>query len=684
MLSRKPFDPREQQPPPEPAEAAWYVVQFDKHLTSGEKELLRANYDLRLTDYVPNFAFLEWLTPETWHALTGDDLYRAGLLYKASDKISPRILTPAGSGRRHALLLCAVLFPSASPDEFIKELKGRNGLKASSSRVRLRRCRWLRRLINWLKSLLRPAKGRRRGEDETRAADTLSNKGKLDPEQIKVLDHRPHGGDLQVIFPSPPREKLLAIARLKEVRWIEEQPEVNLDSVVTTAVSERTPAGLIQSGQKNVTPVWDQGIHGEGQIIGVTDHAINPDQCMFSDCNSNTAGSNHRKLRGLRQNQFDDGELHGHRVAALAAGHDVEGELNHIRGMAWGARLSLDDVDNLLSIFQTLIDQDADGAFIHSYSSHMGRGYNCKAVEVDQFVFNNERHLVCGSSGNRGEGIGPPGSAKNALCVSASMNVGQGLEFGDGGDSPISADDERLKPDICAPGGDLGTAGRCKCEAEDIGRAASSWATPIVAGAAALVRQYYLEGWYPTGLKSESDSHDPSGALVKATLLNSTVNMTAPGYPSFREGWGLLRLSNTLFFAGADAPRLFMMDIFNADGLEMDQSHEYDIYVEDDSRPLKVTLVWSDDVSKPPASPSLVNPLNLIVTAPDGTTTFQGKNFDADGLSIADGEADSVNNVQMVIRDRQLCGTWHIKVHCAAVNGTTTAQGYALVVTGSL
>jgi hypothetical protein len=26
-------------------------------------------------------------------------------------------------------------------------------------------------------------------------------------------------------------------------------------------------------------------------------------------------------------------------------------------------------------------------------------------------------------------------------------------------------------------------------------------ATPITAGSAALVRQYYMEGWYPTGKK---------------------------------------------------------------------------------------------------------------------------------------------------------------------------------------
>lgn len=690
LLSRKPFDPSREQSPPAPVTAAWHIVQFVKPLTFDEQKLLRSNYDLRLTDYLPNWAFLEWLTPETWRALRQDKLYRASVLYKASDKISPRILTSAGAGHRHASLLCAVLFPTAKLNDFINELK------ALSPRVRFASRCWCW-FINKLKDLLLRTKSRHRREGEPLAADTLSKTDtghlgrKPGDDQIRVFDERTHGGDLQVIFPSLPREKLLAIAKLKDVRWIEEEPEINLDSVATVAL-EGTPGGLIQSGQVNVTPVWDREIRGQYQVIGVTDHAINPAHCMFSD--SNPVGPSHRKLRGLRQRPFDDTFLHktpshGHRVAALAAGHDPSGSLNRIRGMAWEAKLSLDDVEDLaanhVNISQILRNQNADGAFIHSNSWHKGRGYNQKAAEVDQFVFNNERHFVCGSSGNgdSGEHIGPPGSAKNALCVSASMNAPLEMKFGDGIEGPVSDDDRRRKPDICAPGCDLNTAGRTGCSPEEIG-CASSWATPIVAGAAALVRQYYLEGWYPTGTKRGDNTHDPSGALVKATLLNSTVDMTSvDGYPSDREGWGLLRLNNTLFFADAGAPQLFVKDICNAEGLHTDEFHTYDIAVKDGSRALKVTLVWSDDVTTLPAARPLVNDLNLIVVSPHDKT-FLGNNFDANGLSIEGGKADDINNVEMVIRNQQLQGTWHVTVRCAGANGSTKVQGYALVVTAAL
>lgn len=696
MLSREPFDPREEQPSHKLIEAAWYVVQFVKPLTSDEQKRLRTRYDLRLTDYIPNFAFLEWLTPKTWRALTKDSLYRASVLYKAADKISPRILTPVGSGRRNASRMCAALFPSAKPDDFIKELK------APLPRARLKMFRCLCRLLEWLKALLRPAHGHHRGAGETRHADTLSRtdarrtRYTLGSGRIRVLDERARGGNLQVVFPSLPREKLLAIAELKEVRWIEEQPEVDVDSAVTTTVPERTPGGLIQSGQEDNTPVWDMEIRGQGQVIGVTDHAINSKHCMFKDSGNNPIGLTHSKLLGRRQRRFYYTPMrktspHGHRVAALAAGHEASrslghASLDHIRGMAWEAKLTLDDLDDLMDEYITVTDalrnQDADGAFIHSNSWHIGFGYNEKAVEVDTFVFNNERHFVCGSAGNSydsDECIGPPGSAKNALCVSASVKVHGVMIFGDGVAGPISYDDLRFKPDICAPGGDLDTASRSRCEPQEIG-CASSWATPIVAGAAALVRQYYLEGWYPTGTKMGSVSLDPSGALVKATLLNSTVAITSPGYPSNTEGWGLLRLTNVLFFAGAGTPRSFVKDVFNADGLHTDEFHTYDVAVRDDSFPLKVTLVWSDAAATLPAARPLVNNLDLIVTSPDGTT-FRGNNFGADGLSTEGGQADAINNVEMVIRNRDLCGTWHIEVHCAIA---TCTQGYALVVTGAL
>ena len=53
-------------------------------------------------------------------------------------------------------------------------------------------------------------------------------------------------------------------------------------------------------------------------------------------------------------------------------------------------------------------------------------------------------------------------------------------------------------------------------------------AAPLVAGAAALARQYFTDGYYPDGKKSEDDAAKliPMAALLKAVLVNSGRALT--------------------------------------------------------------------------------------------------------------------------------------------------------------
>lgn len=53
--------------------------------------------------------------------------------------------------------------------------------------------------------------------------------------------------------------------------------------------------------------------------------------------------------------------------------------------------------------------------------------------------------------------------------------------------------------------------------------------TPIVAGNAAMARQYFREGWYNTGSKNLTLGFDPSAALLKAVLVNSAAGMDLAG-----------------------------------------------------------------------------------------------------------------------------------------------------------
>ena len=45
-------------------------------------------------------------------------------------------------------------------------------------------------------------------------------------------------------------------------------------------------------------------------------------------------------------------------------------------------------------------------------------------------------------------------------------------------------------------------------------------ATPLAAGAMALLRQYFTDGFYPTGTKISGNELTPSAALLRAVAIN--------------------------------------------------------------------------------------------------------------------------------------------------------------------
>lgn len=83
--------------------------------------------------------------------------------------------------------------------------------------------------------------------------------------------------------------------------------------------------------------------------------------------------------------------------------------------------------------------------------------------------------------------------------------------------------------DLVAPGFYLVSSAaneQCTMPTALVSLMGTSMATPVMAGAAALVRQYFADGFYPTGKKTASDGFSPSAALVKAMLVSSASLIT--------------------------------------------------------------------------------------------------------------------------------------------------------------
>jgi subtilisin family serine protease len=344
------------------------------------------------------------------------------------------------------------------------------------------------------------------------------------------------------------------------------------------------------------------------------------------------------------------------------------------------------------------------GARIHSNSWGDRQGnlfdppranYPASARDVDAFVWSHPEMLIVFNTGNLGQvmptplrSLSAPGSAKNTLQIG-------GTRTHSNDDDVISSftlfgptRDGRIKPDLVAPArvvaGDIDFDGDpSTCDATLQG--GTSWASPSVAGAAALVRQYYTDGFYPSGSATERDRITPTAALLKATLIAAARprlwrhdivedrRVFALPVPSHEQGWGFPVLDDVLHFPG-DARRLVVSDVPLSKGLTEGASVTLRFDVRSGT-PLKVVLVWTDppgtvrDASD--TTPQLVNDLDLRVTS--GGLSLHGNG----------GAPDRLNNVEVVSLEQPAAGIYDVIVSAHRL-GLGPRQSYALVVTGDV
>jgi len=318
-------------------------------------------------------------------------------------------------------------------------------------------------------------------------------------------------------------------------------------------------------------------------------------------------------------------------------------------------------------------------------------------------------HFSAGNSGPSASTLTSPKAAKNILTVGASENDRPGECPGIAGcgnsaddiDALVSfssrgpTTDGRIKPDVVAPGhvvsGMLSSIAPYDCACDPGGGAGccdsadpdfsglytrysgTSQASPRVAGASALVYEWFRNrvGVFP------------SPAMDKAILINGATDPGGADAPNNSEGWGRLSLRDV--FQSPEGVQLH--DQGTVIGTTGDPSaFTANLYVQDPSRPLKATLVWTDPPGSVNCNPCLVNDLDLLIS--QGGTTWRGNNF-VGGFSTTAVTADSRNNVEGVTLapNSLTCGaTFQVKVRAQTLagdgvpgNGDPTDQDFALV-----
>eukprot|EP00762_Andalucia_godoyi_P005085 ANDGO_03926.mRNA.1 Serine protease/ABC transporter B family protein tagD len=270
--------------------------------------------------------------------------------------------------------------------------------------------------------------------------------------------------------------------------------------------------------------------------------------------------------------------------------------------------------------------------------------------------------------------------------------------------------DGRIKPDVVAPGNLIVSsrsyAGSLQSAADKCGlsglyasmssaepflssKMGTSMATPLVAGYAALVRQY-LRTFYPQPAGVAAGTMPiatPPSSLLRALIIQSATPMDgvycANGaakncdFPNslnhgqtFQQGFGVVGLNTIIPAIGTVSGNTTVLayedgtnGLISATGAQK----VYTVYMHR-TECLRVTLAWTDPLASSSASKQLYNDLDLVVS---NTSTSVLGNQQQSGV------ADHVNNVEKVLWYSAPAGPYTISVTGYRV---AAAQRFSLVV----
>ncbi len=317
--------------------------------------------------------------------------------------------------------------------------------------------------------------------------------------------------------------------------------------------------------------------------------------------------------------------------------------------------------------------------------------YDSYARDADLAMWSRPDLLVVVAAGNGGGlcpapiSVGTPANAKNILAVGA---VGHGVNASipSSFTSPGPVHDGRLGAAVAAQGestvsaasdANLATNNCASCSLDG-----TSMSAPTAAGLAALVREYYTAGFLAAGTRNAASGFMPSGALLKATLIDGAVPLSANApEPDFEAGFGRIQLDRTLAFAGGS----FQLRVDDhREGLTTGSvvSHAYDVAA---GTPFRATLVWTDYPAALNVAVARVNELKLEIVDPSGTTWFQTLD-PGTGLPAATSNGanphDTRNVEERLVFDAPAPGRYIVRVR--GVDVPFGPQPFALVVRGAL
>jgi hypothetical protein len=242
-------------------------------------------------------------------------------------------------------------------------------------------------------------------------------------------------------------------------------------------------------------------------------------------------------------------------------------------------------------------------------------------------------------------------------------------------------------------------------------------ATPVLAGHVGMIRQYFMEGFYPSGSRMLTNAFTPSGSLLKATAIAGAVNMAgvktststvrtnnqactvAQGTkravqkrPYFDQGFGRTQLDQVLYFNDVAGSRfLHIASLTNNLTSQFDTAlangqtlvYKYCAYPDANNNEIRIVLTWTDPPSSLAASKNLVNDLDLTVSFKGNSILGNSQSNMFNALSIT---RDNLNNVESVYLAAvgPTEGRQDVEVRVQGTAVPMSPQLFSLVLTGNL
>eukprot|EP01041_Mallomonas_annulata_P005788 gene5788-11690_t len=466
----------------------------------------------------------------------------------------------------------------------------------------------------------------------------------------------------------------------------------------------------IQTGTpQGGNPYRDRGLDGSGQVVGLCDTGVDVKSCFFAEKSGRQVPlspatrpiveNTRRKIISYvtYADARDSFQGHGTHVAGTILGYPLTGSKAD-RGVASGAKLAFFDAGkgptstlNIPSLYSVIfpIAYKAN-ALIHSNSwgsYSKGGGSTSTTIELDTFMYDNPYFLAIFAAGNFGnlgrDTITNPGISKNCLTVGATVTNDDNIVAGFSSTGPTF--DRRFGVDVLAPGFPITSAAasggnRKTCAVTS--KSGTSMATAVVAGTAALVRQYFMgqkfwasncNKWYHL---CKIGRFTPRASTIKAVLINSAVSATSiyksgrlGRGPDVYQGYGSITLRNVLPLKGVTSSKkmksfdLFVQELVLYEG----NVQTWNVKVQASDIPLRVTIAWTDKPGVVGLGKQLLNDVDLSVFMPNGNVRYGNGGT----------RKDSRNTVERVVVDRPKVGMYRVVLSVA--KGALTNSKFQVV-----